>query len=199
MCKSFIIYTLLVRKEGIAAFHYFFHALEVALFYLARAALRHKLIAHHHVSLGLLDLFLDGFCARFDHCCRIVRHLVTLISLLVLRVVVQLREVGRFIAQVRLILFHCADEVSRLVTPEFSRRNNEASIDASVQVVFCLHRLELIYRHGSSFLDDCLGTGWCAWRWTTQEDVGAVLHTWRGKALRLWFDLSRIHCRLLNI
>ena len=196
MCNSFIIDTLLVRKEGIAAFHYFLHALEVALFYLARAALRHKIIAHHHVRLGLLDLFLDGFCARFDHGCRIVRHLVTLISFHVLRVVIQLGEVGRFIAQVRLILFHCTDEVSRLVTPEFSRRNNEACI----QVVFCLHRLELVNRHGSVFLDDCLGTGWCAWRWTTQEHVGTVLHTWSGKDLRLllWFDF-RIHCRLLNI
>ena len=90
LCSSLIIYTLLVRKEGIAAFHYFLHALEVALFLLSRAALRHEIITHHHVTLSLLYLFLNGFCARFYHSCRIECHLVTFFSFLNLRMVIHL-------------------------------------------------------------------------------------------------------------
>ena len=181
---SLIIYTLLVRKEGAAAFHYFFHALEVALFLLARATLRHEIIAHHHVTLSLLYLFLDGFCARFNHVCRIERHLVTFFPLLNLWMVIHLWEIGRSIAQVWLILFHSADEVSRMVTFKFSCRDDKAS----VQVVFCLHRFEMLQREwGFLWLDNCLGTRWCThiWTWAAHKHAGSVFHTWRGETLRL--------------
>ena len=110
---------LLIYDEGASAPCNFSHTLELALFGLAGAALRHKLIACHHVTLGLLNLFLNRIGSRLDHGRSVEGNFETNVAFFVLWVVIPVILFAPLLVLL-LISLHLPDKFGWLISSELS-------------------------------------------------------------------------------